>query len=118
MDKHKSTCLDICSRHLARNREEGNNFQQQIITGDETWVHPYQPETTWKSMQWKHPLSPVAKKFQTQPLSGKFMLSIFWDFQGHILETYFESGKTVTSATYCDMLQRRLKPPIRSRRRV
>jgi hypothetical protein len=68
-------------------------------------------------MQWKHPLSPVAKKFQTQPLAGKFMLTIFWDSQGRILETHLESGKTVTSATYCDMLQRGLKPAIRSKRR-
>jgi len=44
------------------------------------------------------------------------MLTVFWDSQGSILETYHEHG-TVTSATYCDMLQRELKPAIRSKRR-
>ena len=45
------------------------------------------------------------------------MLTVFWDSQGPILETYEERGTTVTSATYCDMLQRELKPAIRSKRR-
>ena len=45
------------------------------------------------------------------------MLTVFWDSQGPILKTYQERGTTVTSATYCDMLQRELKPAIRSKRR-
>jgi len=68
-------------------------------------------------MQWKHPSSPVAKKFKTLPSAGKLMLTIFLDSQGPILETYQERGTTVTSATYCDILQRELKPTIRSTRR-
>jgi hypothetical protein len=68
-------------------------------------------------MQWKHPSSPVAKKFKMQPSAGKLMLTIFWDSQGPILETYLECGTTVTSATHCDILQRGLKPAICSKRR-
>jgi hypothetical protein len=54
--------LDICFRHLARYREEGNNFLQRIITRNETWLHHFQPEIKRKNMQWKHPSSPVAEK--------------------------------------------------------
>jgi len=43
------------------------------------------------------------------------MLTVFWDSQEPILETYQERGTTVTSAVYCDMLQRELKPAIRSK---
>ena len=43
------------------------------------------------------------------------MLAVFWDYQGPILETYQECGTTVTSSTYCDILQRELKPAIRSK---
>jgi hypothetical protein len=74
---------------LAHYREEDDNFLQWIITGNETWVHNQQPETKWKSMQWKH-LSSVAKIFKTQPSASKLMLTIFWDSQGPILETYIE----------------------------
>jgi hypothetical protein len=85
-DEHKRMCSDSCSRHLAYYHEEGDNFLQQIVTGNETWVHNHQPETKWKSMQWKHPSS-VVKIFKTQPLASKLMLTIFWDSQGTILET-------------------------------
>jgi hypothetical protein len=102
---------------LAHYCEEGDNFLQRIVTGDEIWVYHYQPETKRWSMQWKHPSSPIVKKFKTQPLAGKLMLTIFWDSHGSILETYLECGKTVTSATYCDMLQRGLKPAIHSKGR-
>ena len=68
-------------------------------------------------MQWKHPSSPAARKFKTQLSAGELMLTVFWDSQGSILENYQERGTTVTSAVYCDMLQRALKPAIRSKRR-
>jgi transposase len=59
LNEHKCMHLDICSHHLAHYGEEGDNFLQQIATDDEIWVHHYQPETKWKSMEWKH-LSSVA----------------------------------------------------------
>jgi hypothetical protein len=116
-DEHKCMHLDICYCHLARYCEEGDSFLQQIVTGDETWVHHCQPENKWKSIHWKHPSSPVAKKFKTQPLAGRLILTIFWDSQGPILETYPERGTTATSAVDCDMLQRGLKPAVHSKRR-
>ena len=45
------------------------------------------------------------------------MVTVFWNSQGPILETCQERGTTVTSATYCDIPQRELKPAIRSKRR-
>jgi hypothetical protein len=78
MDEHKNMRLDVCSHHFAH--------PQWIVRGDETWVHHCQPETKQKSIQWKHPSSPVAKKFATQPSADKLMLTILWDSQGRILE--------------------------------
>ena len=45
------------------------------------------------------------------------MLTVFWDSHGPILESYQESGTTVTNATYFEMLQRELKPAILNKRR-
>jgi hypothetical protein len=109
-DEHKRMRIDICSYHwlfIAKKATTSCN--------GEPWTRQYQPETKRKIMRWKHPSSPVAKKFKTQPSAGELMLTIFWDSQGPILETYLERGTTVTSATCCDMLQRRLKPAIRSK---
>ena len=84
-EERKRKRLDVCSQHLARYREEGDNFLQQIVTGDE--IHHYEPESKRQSLQRKHPSSPVAKKFKMQPSAGKLMLTVFWDSQGPILET-------------------------------
>ena len=53
--------------HLQRYAEEGDNFFNRIVTGDETWVLHYMPESKQQSMVWKHPQSPVRKKFRTAP---------------------------------------------------
>jgi len=66
-------------------------------------------------MQWKHPSSPANKKFQTQASAGKFMLTIFWDVNRHILVHFQVKGQTVTGARYSDMLVNELKPAIRSK---
>jgi len=50
-EDHKRKRLDVCSRHLARYREEGDNFLQQIVTDDETWIHHYEPKSKGQSMQ-------------------------------------------------------------------
>jgi len=68
-EDHKRKRLDACSRHLARYHEEGDNFLQQTVTGDETWIHHYEPESKRQSMQGKHPSSPVARRNRRQESS-------------------------------------------------
>ena len=47
--EHKCNCQHICSSLLERYNREGDNFLNHIITGDETWVHHYEPETKRQS---------------------------------------------------------------------
>lgn len=37
-------------------------FLNTMITGDESWVYGYDPQTKRQSSQWKHPESPRPKK--------------------------------------------------------
>jgi histone-lysine N-methyltransferase SETMAR len=85
------------------------------VTGGESWVHHFQPETKKASKEWRHSTSPKPKKFCTQASAGKVMLTLFWYHQGSLVEHYMPKGTTVTSATYCDLLRTRLKPAIRSK---
>jgi len=107
----------ICREHLDCHAREGDAFLHRIVTGDESWVYHYEPESKRQSLQWKHPSSPVNKKFKTQASAGKVMLTIFWDVNGPILVHFQEKGQPVTSARYSDMLVNELKPAIRSKRR-
>ena len=45
------------------------------------------------------------------------ILTLFWDSKRAILEHYTSKGATITSASYCDLLENQLKPAIRTERR-
>jgi histone-lysine N-methyltransferase SETMAR len=63
-------------------------------------------------MEWKHPSSPVHKKFKQQPSCKKLMLTFFWHMRGPILVKFQAHGETVNSAKYSALLQDQLKPAI------
>ena len=59
--------------------ETANNdpdFRKKVITGDESWVYGYDPETKAKSSQWKSLESPRPKKARRSP-SNVVMLTFF-----------------------------------------
>ena len=105
--QHKSWRMGLSLQHLQCYQDEGDDMLSRIVTGDESWVHHYEPETKRASMQWKHPASPAHKKFKVTPSAGKVMLTVFWDRQGVLL--------TVTSASYCTILTK-LRAAIRRKR--
>ena len=112
---HKQMHLDIYQQNLDHYDKEGDAFLDRIITGDETWVHHYEPECKRQIMEWKHPQSPIREKFKGQPSAGKLMLIVFWDSQGPILEHYQERSSKINSSRYSEMLIDRLKPEIQSK---
>jgi len=52
-----SVCTDL--REQAQNNP---NFMSLVITGDESWVYGYDPETKQMSSQWETASSPRPKK--------------------------------------------------------
>ena len=73
---HNQTHLDIYQQNLDCYDKEGDASLDRIITGDKTWVHHYKPECKRQVMEWKHPQSPIRKKFISQPSAGKLMLKV------------------------------------------
>jgi len=70
-EEQKNNRVVICQRLLDRYANKGEAFLTRIITGDETWVHHYAPESKRQSMEWKHPGSPVKKKIQESTFCEK-----------------------------------------------
>jgi hypothetical protein len=92
----------------------GEDVLNSIVTGDESLVHHYQPESKRALGKWKHPSSPSNKKFKATrtPSGGKFVLTMFWDSQGVLLAQFQERGENVNSASYCEVTLK-LRDPIR-----
>ena len=53
------------------------DFHTLLVTGDETWLQHWDPDTKKESMQWKRPDLPPPKKFRTQPSASKVMATVF-----------------------------------------
>ena len=42
------------------------DFHTRLVTGDETWLHHWDPDTKKEVVQWKRSGSPLPKKFRTR----------------------------------------------------
>jgi len=77
-----------------------------VITGDESIVYAYDPETKLQSAQWKSPGSPRPKKARTQKSKLKTMLICFFEQEGIVHRECVPPGMTVKADFYCDVLSR------------
>ena len=105
MPDHKAERLNCC-RELLQLSQCDETFLGRIVTGDETWIHHYEPKSKRQSMEWRHPSSPKTKKFKTEKSAGKVMATVFWDIQGVILVDFLPKGTNVNSDRYTEALKR------------
>jgi hypothetical protein len=54
MDDHKTKRVVSALKFLARYAQEGDEFLDSIVTGDETWGFHHNPESKQQSLQWRH----------------------------------------------------------------
>ena len=132
-DNHKEQRLDICRELLRRSKSSRRvhghtanaggdflgydvTFLDSIVTGDETWLHHCTPETKQDSMTWKHPSSPVAKKFKVmrsaKKNNGNCSLGQSVVF---FCSKPYNLGETINAARYCQTLDK-LREAIRRKR--
>jgi len=90
----KQKRVEICQELLKRYREEGDQFLLNIGTGDESWIHHFDPEEKRLSMQYRHISSLRPKKSKTMPSAGKILLTVFGTKRVYMTE-FLEAGNTV-----------------------
>lgn len=108
--------IDCCKEFLSLCGSNPMNLLTRIVTGDETWVHHYDPESKQESMQWRRKGDKPPVKFKVTPSAGKIMATIFWDSEGILLIDYKDKGETITGEYYCNVLTR-LRESIKEKRR-
>ncbi|GFR78627.1 histone-lysine N-methyltransferase SETMAR [Elysia marginata] len=102
--QRKTTCAELLKHY----EEEGEEFIQRIVTGDEPWVHHYDPENKRQSMEYRHKSSPSPKKFKVVAFARKVMLTVFWDSEseGIVHIEFLKKGCTVNSERYISTLRK------------
>jgi 6-pyruvoyl-tetrahydropterin synthase len=85
-DHRKKKRMGAALTFLERYHRDGDKFLDHIVTGDETWVSHFTPESKSQLLEWHHPRSPSKpKKFKQTLPTRKNMATVFWDRKGVLL---------------------------------
>ncbi|UYV72295.1 hypothetical protein LAZ67_9002491, partial [Cordylochernes scorpioides] len=106
--------LATCEDMLEMTRTDPE-WKDKIITGDETWVYGYDPETKRQSAEWRGQGEPRPKKSRILKSRNKVLLVAFLDNKGIVHHEYLPAGQTVIKEMYLSIL-RRLREAIRKKR--
>jgi len=104
--------VEVPNNALASSSCEDMQFLKYIVTGDESWVYGYDPETKQLSPQWKSPTSPRPKKGRQVRSKTKVMLLAFFDSEGIVHHEYAPDEQTINKEFYVEVL-RRLRESVR-----
>ena len=74
---------------------DNENVLKKVITGDESWVYGYDPETKQQSSHWKRPDEPRPKKARQSRSHVKSMLIIFFDCEGVVHYEFALRGQPI-----------------------
>ena len=108
-EEQKTHCLK-CARELLKTYKGYNSrVISNLLTGDETWVHMFEPQRRADNKQWK-------RKDQKRPCIGKRTLSskkmlyaIFFNSSGPVVQMPCPSGHTVTGRFYKNSVLKKVR---------
>jgi hypothetical protein len=112
----KRQCVECSREFLDLCGDNHNVILRRIVTGDETWVHQYEPESKQESMQWHAKGTPPPRKLKVSPSARMSMATVFWDTEGILLIDYMDKGVTITGEYYA-RLQEQLKEAVKEKKR-
>ena len=99
-----------CARELLKTYKGCNNWViSNLLTGDETWVHMFEPQRRADNKQWK-------RKDQKRPCiakrtvsSKKMLYAIFFNSSGPVVQVPCPSGHIVTGRFYKNSILKKVK---------
>ena len=106
-----TVCQDITER-----LEAEPDLLNSVITGDETWIFEYDPETKRQSREWKSYGSAMPVKARKSKSKVKVMFLVFFDIQGIVHFEFLPQGQTVNQTFYKKILRRLVRSVLDKRR--
>lgn len=108
--------LTFCNTMLERFDAGSSKDVSYIVTGDETFVYNYDPETKEQSKQWVPEKEGAPTKFARQRSVGKIMIAVFFRRSGILEPIVLEPGQTVTAQWYSETCLPKLIDSLRDER--
>lgn len=99
-EQQKQVRVDWC-RFMLRKFNNGASKQvDMIVTGDETWIYDYDPETKQQSSVWLFPGETPPTKVRRSRSVGKRMVAVFFRKSGLVAVAPLEDRRTVNANWY------------------
>ncbi|XP_033229673.1 protein GVQW3-like [Belonocnema kinseyi] len=104
--------------------ESDPDLMNTVVTGDESWMFEYDPETKRQSSEWHNQTSPRQKKARMSKNRIKAMLIVFFNVRSVVHFEFIPEGTTVTAKVYLEVLKRlkrrvaRVRPDIKDNLRL
>ena len=98
--------VDCCQELLQQSKINPDNFFHSIVTGDESWIHHYDPLSQLEAKVWKRLREQTPTRLRQERSAGKIMMMIFWDKDGVLLTEYLLRGTTINGPYYALIIER------------
>jgi len=112
--EQKASQRDVCLDLLDRLEREPESFIR-VITGDESWILEYDPETKRQNREWHTANSPRPKKARMSKSKIKSMFICFFDSQRIDHKEFVPPVQTANQIFYREVLERLRKTVARVR---
>lgn len=114
--EQKAGRVNWCKEMLQK-FEEGRAKQIfDIVTGDESWIYQFDPETKQQSTIWIFPDERAPTKTKRSRSIGKKMVCSFFSASGHVATVALEDQRTVTAHWYTTVCLPKVFESIQKRR--
>ena len=77
-----------------------------IVTGDEFWIHHYDPLSRLEAKVWKRLGEQIPTRLSQERSAGKIMMIIFWDKDGVLLTEYLPRETTINDPCHASIIGR------------
>ena len=107
-EEQKTQCLK-CARELLKTYKGCySRVISNLLTGDETWMHMFEPQRRADNKQWKGK-DQKRPCIATRTISSKKMYAIFFNSSGPVVQVPCPSGHTVTGRFYKNSVLKKVK---------
>lgn len=96
----KDARVDWCKRMIKKYNGGASKDVYKIVTGDESWIYAYEPETKQQSTVWVFQDEPNPTKVRRARSTSKQMVACFFGKTGHVATVPLQERKTVNSEWY------------------
>lgn len=96
--------VELAQSLLNKMRRWGSVGMKCVVTGDETYIHYYQPRSRLESMAWTRHGEPPQTEVRQSTFTRKVLYTFFFNMDGLVAKFLSPEGSTITAKYYAEIV--------------